>query len=181
MTMTSHSGGRLVGGRYRLTRVLGRGGMGTVWAGRDEVLGRDVAVNEVKPRQLRRERTRMNRGVRAPEGIGPEPSVRVYDVVEEDDHPWIVMPRLEAQRVAEVLRPDGPLRRLVDRLLPPEPGPEPDPDARTTHRLPDRPSRGATIAPETPTREAALVTAAVTVIAVLAGILAVVIQVHGGF
>src|SRR6187399_1240632 len=89
--------GRLIDGRYRLQTKLGSGGMGTVWSAHDEVLGREVAVKEVRPspgltpeqRDVIRQRTM--REARAAARISHPSAVTVYDVVEDEGRPWIVM------------------------------------------------------------------------------------------
>ncbi len=106
---------RLVGGRYRLEEMLGRGAMGTVWSARDELLDRDVAVKEVVPppgldadeRTLLRQRTL--REARAAARISSSAAVTVYDVVEEDERPWIVMERLGTRTLDDVMRERGPM------------------------------------------------------------------------
>ncbi|MFJ8358815.1 serine/threonine-protein kinase [Streptomyces sp. NPDC093984] len=104
---------RLLAGRYRLGDVLGRGGMGTVWRAEDETLGRTVAVKELRfPSNIdedekRRLITRTLREAKAIARIRDNGAVTVYDVVHEDDRPWIVMELIEGKSLAEVIREDG--------------------------------------------------------------------------
>jgi hypothetical protein len=109
---------RVVGGRYTLRATIGTGGMGTVWRGHDEVLRRPVAVKEVllpkgipaAERELLCERTM--REARAAAALNHPAVIRVYDVVEDDGRPWIVMELLEARSLAEIVRTDGPLEPI---------------------------------------------------------------------
>ncbi|MFF1694354.1 serine/threonine-protein kinase [Streptomyces sp. NPDC058257] len=104
---------RLLSGRYRLGEVLGRGGMGTVWRAKDETLGRTVAVKELRfpssidEEEKRRLITRTLREAKAIARIRNTSAVTVYDVVDEDDRPWIVMELVEGKSLAEALREDG--------------------------------------------------------------------------
>ncbi|GGW90530.1 serine/threonine-protein kinase [Streptomyces lomondensis] len=104
---------RLLAGRYRLGEVLGRGGMGTVWRAQDETLGRTVAVKELRfPSNIdedekRRLITRTLREAKAIARIRNNSAVTVFDVVQEDDRPWIVMELVEGKSLAEVIREDG--------------------------------------------------------------------------
>ncbi|SOB83660.1 serine/threonine-protein kinase [Streptomyces sp. 1331.2] len=115
MTQAQGSTGRLLAGRYRLNGVLGRGGMGTVWRAEDEMLGRTVAVKElrmnasVEEEEKHRLITRTLREAKATARIRHNSAVTVFDVVDEDDRPWIVMELVESRSLADVIREDGPL------------------------------------------------------------------------
>ncbi|WP_404962852.1 serine/threonine-protein kinase [Streptomyces sp. 147326] len=107
--------GRLLAGRYRLGAVLGKGGMGTVWRAQDETLGRTVAVKELRfsigvdEDEKRRLITRTLREAKAIARIRSGGAVTVYDVVDEDGRPWIVMELIEGPSLAEFVRENGPL------------------------------------------------------------------------
>ncbi|MFG2678462.1 protein kinase [Streptomyces sp. NPDC048392] len=112
-TSRTDKSARLLAGRYRLGDVLGRGGMGTVWRAEDETLGRTVAVKELRfpgnidEEEKRRLITRTLREAKAIARIRNNGAVTVYDVVEEDDRPWIVMELVEGKSLAEHIREDG--------------------------------------------------------------------------
>jgi tRNA A-37 threonylcarbamoyl transferase component Bud32 len=113
--MPSQETERLVGSRYALETPLGSGGMGTVWRATDRLLQRAVAVKEVQLPPVVPEaeraitRSRVLREARAAARISHPGAVIVYDVVEEEDRPYIVMELVEAPTLEEVVRRDGPL------------------------------------------------------------------------
>jgi len=113
------STGRMVAGRYLLQNTIGRGAMGTVWRARDTVLARDVAVKEVRIRgpvtgnSVMTEETRILyqrtlREARTAARLNHPAVVTIFDVVEADGSPWIVMELVEARSLDQVLTEDGP-------------------------------------------------------------------------
>ncbi|GAB2822304.1 hypothetical protein GCM10027176_28420 [Actinoallomurus bryophytorum] len=106
---------RLLKNRYRLGSVIGRGGMGVVWLATDEVLDRSVAVKEVSfPPGLPHEeqnklRRRTLREARTTARLNHPNVVGVYDIVEDEDRPWIVMEFVPSRSLAEAVRDDGPM------------------------------------------------------------------------
>ena len=109
---------QLIAGRYQVLRAIGRGGMGTVWLCRDEVLGRQVAVKQIGalPGESASETKRALREARAAAALNHPNAVAIYDVVTHEARPWLVMEYVEGETLADLISRDGHLspRRVAD-------------------------------------------------------------------
>ncbi|MBU2072847.1 MAG: serine/threonine protein kinase [Actinobacteria bacterium] len=101
----------MIAGRYSLDRELGRGGMGAVWLGRDEVLGREVAVKRLglAPGADGPDLARAEREARLAARLSHPHVVAVYDLVEEEHQQYLVMEYVEGTNLSGLLRARGPL------------------------------------------------------------------------
>jgi eukaryotic-like serine/threonine-protein kinase len=108
-------GGRLLVGRYALHAPLGEGGMGVVWRAEDLLLGRAVAIKEVRlPSGMRDDRraatqARILREARAAARLNHPGAVTVHDVVQDAGQILIVMELVEAPNLEQQIRREGPL------------------------------------------------------------------------
>ena len=99
-----------LGGRYELLEIVGRGGMGEVWAGRDLRLGRRVAVKLLSPTMASQAgvRERFDEEARSAARLSHPNVVLVFDSGEHEGTPYLVMELLPGRTLAdEVAR--GPL------------------------------------------------------------------------
>jgi serine/threonine protein kinase len=106
---------RVVAGRYAVTGELGRGGIGVVWRAEDQVIGRQVALKELRvpPGLSTAEHDtfteRVLREARTAGRLSDPSIVTVYDVLLADGSMFIVMELVEATTLADVVRARGPL------------------------------------------------------------------------
>ncbi|MFZ5896110.1 MAG: protein kinase domain-containing protein [Myxococcota bacterium] len=104
--------GTLIGGRFRVERALGAGGMGCVVLARNVELEQSVAVKMLLPGLAREGElvVRLLREARAAARLQSDHVVRVFDVTASGDFaPYIVMEYLEGHSLGERLRRSGPL------------------------------------------------------------------------
>jgi serine/threonine protein kinase len=102
----------LIAGRYKVVREVGRGGMGTVWLCRDQVLGREVAVKRIGalPGESATDAARALREARTSAALNHRNVVSVFDIVDgEDGGAWLVMEYVPSRTLGQVIREDGPL------------------------------------------------------------------------
>jgi eukaryotic-like serine/threonine-protein kinase len=100
-----------IAGRYHVEREVGRGGMGSVWLCRDELLGRAVAVKQVGrlPGESTTDLARAMREARSSAALNHRNVVAVYDAIEEGDHIWLVMEYVPGRTLSQIVASDGPL------------------------------------------------------------------------
>jgi beta-lactam-binding protein with PASTA domain/predicted Ser/Thr protein kinase len=108
----------LVGGRYELGEIIGRGGMAEVLHGTDVRLGRDVAVKVLRE-DLARDpsfQARFRREAQSAASLDAPTVVAVYDTGEDERGvPWIVMEYVDGRTLRDVLTTEG--RLLPQRAL----------------------------------------------------------------
>jgi serine/threonine-protein kinase len=115
--------GELLGGRYALGELLGRGGMGEVRAADDLRLGRQVAVKLLRPELADQAtvRRRFEGEGRAAARLCHPNVAAVYDVGEHDGTPFLVMERVHGPGLDQELAA-GPMsaaraRRIFSEVL----------------------------------------------------------------
>src|SRR3954453_16601328 len=101
----------VIAGRYRVQRAVGRGGMGTVWLCRDDLLGREVAVKQVGvlPGESVPDLARALREARSSAALNHPHVVSVYDAIEADDHIWLVMEYVPGHTLSQLIAQEGRL------------------------------------------------------------------------
>jgi len=114
--------GELVGGKYRITSILGEGGMGIVFAASHVDLHCDVAIKVIRQELNQQPEliARLMLEARAAAQIRSEHVCRVLDVARLDTGaPYVVMEYLDGKNLASVLDAKGrlPERLAVDYLL----------------------------------------------------------------
>ncbi len=103
--------GTEIGQRYRLVRLLGRGGMGAVYLARDSELDREVALKFIRddiadsPEILQR----FKREITLSSQITNKNVLRVYDLGEADGVKFVTMQYVEGEDLAGRLRREGAL------------------------------------------------------------------------
>ncbi|MGK3983763.1 protein kinase [Sorangium sp. So ce136] len=109
--MTSLAEGSVIAGRYRLERMLARGGMGSIWVARHLQLDASVAIKLMAPEYATSTtaRARFEREARAAAQLKIPNVVHVHDYGIADDTPFLVMELLEGEDLETRLAREGRL------------------------------------------------------------------------
>jgi len=103
--------GTLLGGRYRIIALLGRGGMGEVYRATDLTLGQSVALKFLPEEASKNQRLleRFHGEVRVARLVSHPNVCRVYDIGEVEGMPFISMEYVDGEDLASLLTRIGRL------------------------------------------------------------------------
>ncbi len=114
--------GTLVGDRYEIVRLIGEGGMGSVYEARHKILGRHVAIKVLKPEVVHNESlvARFLQEAKAAAELHHKNIVELTDYGVDGDRPYMVMELLKGEDLGHLLKREGQLSvpRLVTILDP---------------------------------------------------------------
>jgi eukaryotic-like serine/threonine-protein kinase len=101
----------LLGGRYRLDHLIGRGGMAAVWSATDTLLDRAVAIKRLHAGLLADEEhaERFRREAVLVARLSHPNLVRLLDRGEDPDGPYLVMELVDGENLRARIRREGPL------------------------------------------------------------------------
>jgi len=105
-----HFGEQIIGGQYRVTSLIGRGGMGTVLLAWDDRLQRHVAVKQLEHDIWGKDDARLafEHEARAMARVHHPNVVTIHALGEHDGKPYIVMEYVQGETLREHIA-DGPL------------------------------------------------------------------------
>jgi serine/threonine protein kinase len=98
----------VIGARYSFDREIGRGGTGSVWLGRDELLGRAVALKRLgrAPGEDRVDVARADREAQLSARLHHAHVVAVFDLVTDPEtgERWLVMEHVAGTTLGDLVR-----------------------------------------------------------------------------
>jgi len=105
------SSGQILGNRYRIVSLLGRGGMGEVWQAYDLKLQVEVALKSILPGRFAADggREALRNEVRSAREVIFPNVCRIFDLVEEDGREFVSMEYIDGETLLSLLRERAPL------------------------------------------------------------------------
>ncbi|MEV8631186.1 hypothetical protein AB0395_05965 [Streptosporangium sp. NPDC051023] len=97
----------LLAGRYRL--LARRDHTGTSWRSRDELLGREVTIAEVRLPPPGQDRDRLLSHIRAAADLKHPGVTTLHDVISAPDRMWLVAEAVTGRSLVQTVRSEGPL------------------------------------------------------------------------